>query len=500
MMRNLRNIIPSLMNATFICLFVLLATTDVKAADSPVLNIFLVQNSGWMEPFYVDTNSKFKPLIESVIEKINYKGDEIVVASFNQSIGDNRSPLLVYRGKSNGAILKAINSIELAKKPGRNTLADTDCKEAVFEAITQYSPGRPCILWIFTNNKNSPYNNAETATMNKEFCSWLQNEVNIRRIVAYPYPMTLRGARYQANGLMIYAIAYSEAANIELVNLIAAKRPFADQPARLKPLNTDAVTFVPTGVANQGNFSADLDTDDNTLVLQFDSSSRPEMAIINGVFRNDFYPYDIRSANVSLDVTFKGENYGIQHTIEPRELVLLSAGHQSTAMAVKIGIPSLPSIWNPEIIFRSGYQVQATMLFRLSNQELQLSPEFVQRMNELFPGDPLPEIFTPNESVKQSETARALLVKVVYPTWPLVVLVLLCLSAVLGGLWLMTAASRPRKFTVMVEGTQKTFALKVFSKCPLYSENGDRIGSLSRGFGKPTVKLEGDREEKVNIL
>ena len=73
------------------------------------------------------------------------------------------------------------------------------------------------------------------------------------------------------------------------------------------------MAVVPSGVANQGNFSADLDTDDNTLVLQFDSSSRPEMAIINGVFRNDFYPYDIRSANVSLDVTFKEDDCRVRN-------------------------------------------------------------------------------------------------------------------------------------------------------------------------------------------
>ena len=312
--------------------------------------------------------------------------------------------------------------------------------------------------------------------------------------------MIVKGVRYQANGLMIYAIAYGDTANKELENLIAAKLPFEDKPARLKPLNMDAVTFVPTGVANKGQFSAGLDADNSTLVLKFDSSSKPETAIINGLFRNDFYPYDIRSANVSLDVKFHGDDYGIQATIEPRELVSLLAGQQSTAMAVKIAIPPLPSMWSPEIIFKSGHQVQATMLFRLSNQELQLSPAFVQRMNELFPGDPLPEIFVPSESAKQSETIRALLVNVVYPTWPLIVLVLLALFIVFGCILLLTAATRPGKFTIMVDGTQKTFALKVFSKCPLYSENGDRIGTLSRGLGKPTIELEAERKERASLL
>ena len=188
MINSLWDIMPTQLNVAFILMIVFLTTTVSKAADSPVLNVFLVQNSGWMEPFYVDSNSTFKPLVGAVIEKVNYKGDEVVVASFNQSIGDNRSPLLAYRGNNQSAILKALQALELAKKPGKNTLADTDFKEAVYEAITKFSLERPCILWIFTNNKNSPNNSPETVSMNKDFYGWLQNEDNIKRIVAYLTP------------------------------------------------------------------------------------------------------------------------------------------------------------------------------------------------------------------------------------------------------------------------------------------------------------------------
>jgi len=482
-------------------LAVLLPVSDVLATDSSVLNVFMVQNSGWMEPFYVDGNSKFKPLIKSVIEKVSRKGDEIVVASFNQSVGDNRSPMLAYRGNDPSGIIKALQDIKLAKKPGENAYADTDFKEAIVGSITQYSPGRPCILWIFTNNKNSPQNSPETAAKNKEFYSWLQSEDNIKRIVAYPYPMPVKGKYYQANGMMIYAIAYGKPANDLLEKLIAAKLPFEDQPARLKPLNADAVTFVPTGVAKQGNFKASLGADRSTLLIQFDSSSKPEVAVINGVFRNDFFPYDIRSADVSLDVKFRGESHGIQSEIDPHELTPVPAGKQSSAVAVKIGIPPLPSMWsNPEIIFKSGYHAQAIMEFTLANQQLQLSPDFMKRMNELFPGDPLPEIFVPGDSAKQSVTSRPLVVKVGYPVWPLVLLALLALVVVCGGVWFLTAITRPRKYTVVVDGMQKTYSLKAFGECPMYSDSGERIGALKRSLGKPIARLENGRTEQISIL
>lgn len=497
----IRHLLSMILKLSLSMMLVLSAVSGAIAADAPVLNVFLVQNSGWMEPFYADSNSKFKPLVKAVIEKVSRKGDEVVIASFNQSVGNNRSPLLAYRGNDPAVIVKALREIKLAKKPGDIAFADTDFKEAIVGAITQYSPGRPCILWIFTNNKNSPKNSPETASKNKEFYHWLQSEDSIKRIVAYPYPMPVKGKYYIANGIMIYAMAYGKPANDALERLIAAKLPFEDQPARLKPLNADAVTFVPTGVAKQGNFSASLGADRNTLVLQFDSSSKPEVAVINGVFRNDFFPYDIRSADVSLNVKFRGESHGIQSEIEPRELAAVSAGKQSALVAVKIGIPPLPSMWaHPEIIFKSGYQAQAIMEFSLTNQKLQLSPDFVKRMNALFPGDPLPEIFVPGESAKQSVTSRPLLVKVEYPVWPLVVLALLAGAIIFGGLWLLTAITRPRKFTVIVDGMQKTYTLKACGECMLYSDRGDRIGTLKRGLGKPTARLEDGRKEQVKIL
>lgn len=497
----IRHLLSMILKLSLSVLLVLSAVSGAIATDSPILNVFLVQNSGWMEPFYADSNSKFKPLVKAVIEKVSRKGDEVVIASFNQSVGDNRSPLLSYRGNDPGAIVKSLQDIKLAKKPGESAYADTDFKEAVVNAITQYSPGRPCILWIFTNNKNSPQNSPETAAKNKEFYRWLQNEDNIKRIVAYSYPMPVKGVHYQANGMMIYAMAYGDFANDLLEKLIASKLPFEDQPARLKPLNADAVTFVPTGVAKQGNISASLGSDLSTLVLQFDSSSKPEVAVVNGVFRNDFFPYDIRSADVSLDVKFRGENYGIQSAIEPHELYSVPAGKESAVVAVKIGIPPLPSMWShPEIIFKSGYQAQAIMEFTLANQKLQVSPDFVKRMAELFPGDPLPEIFVPGESAKQSITSRPLLVKVEYPVWPLIVLALLAGAIIFGGLWLLTAITKAKKFTVVVDGMQKTYTLKAFGDCALYSDRGDRIGTLKRGLGKPTSRLEDGRKEQVNIL
>jgi len=478
-------------------------STGVLAADYPVRNIYLVQNSGWMEPFYVDVNSQFKPLVAAVIEKTSHDKEAVVLAAFNQAVGVNLSPALAYTGNDRTAMVNALQNIALAHKPGGIAYADTDFQEAIISSITQYSPGTPCILWIFTNNKNSPQNSPETIAKNKEFYNWLQKEEKIRRIVAYPYPMAVKGKRYQANGVMVYALAYGEEANTALENLIAANLPFWEKPARLKPLNADAVTFTPTSIVGGGGVRATLGTDQKTLELHFDSSNKPEVAVINGEFRNDFFPYDISSAIVSFTVNFQGENHGIQSAIEPQQIADLPAGKSSQQIEVKIAIPPLPSIWaNPEIIFKSGYQVPANMEFVLSNQDLKISNDFTSKMSKLFPGDLLPEIFIPGESAKQSVTSRPLLVKVVYPIWPLILLVLTILSLLIGSILLINLFAGAKQYTVTVDGVQKKYVIKVFGESTLYSNSnqGERIGSLKRGLGKPVPKLDKGRSEKVFVL
>ena len=117
MIRHLLGMKSSLLTLSRCMLAILLPVSGALAADSPVLNVFLVQNSGWMEPFYVDGNSKFKPLVKTVIEKVSRKGDEIVIASFNQSLGENRSPLLAWgQGQGPGSGLALPHFGELPRR------------------------------------------------------------------------------------------------------------------------------------------------------------------------------------------------------------------------------------------------------------------------------------------------------------------------------------------------------------------------------------------------
>jgi len=482
----------------------MLLSSNPLWASAGVSHVFLVQNSGWMLPFYDDPNSKFKDLVTELSNRVSKYGDsEQVVASFNQTVGDNKSPMLVYRGSDKGQIGAAVQSIQLAHKPGKQTYADTDFKEAIVGAISQFSPGKSCLLWIVTNNKNSPDNSAETIQKNKDFYGFLQSSGEIKRIVSFPHAMAVQSklkSDYRASGLMIYALAYGEPADQVLQQMLRDKAPFGKQPARLKPLDAEALTFVPKGVKNKVA-EATLAPDGKTLVLTFSADSKPEVAELTGKFRNDFYPYDIQSADVAIDTSgFKDAGNGkITTELSTKGVSKIPAGGYSPDITVKIKIPAIPSAWAPEVVFGDGYTSKGVIRFNLDNQKLAISNEFTQSMSELFPHDPLPDLFVPGDSAKKSVTTQKVIIKVEYPIFPLIVVAslgLLLLGSVIGGFVVMR---REKIFRVTIDGVQKSYGLKPFGVVALKDQQGARIGVLKRGLGQASPSLDKGKTNSVRV-
>lgn len=481
-------------------LALLLGCAGTAGAATPVNQILLVQNSGWMLPFYDDPASKFKQIVEQLSSRIAEVDDNEFVVSFNQALGSNKSPLLVYHGSDPARIRAAIYSIEPAHKPGSRVYADTDFKQAVVGAIRDFSAGRPAILWIITNNKNSPNNSAETAEKNAQFYHFLQDTPQIARIVAFPYAMPVRSRALpslRANGLMIYAIAYGAAADQMLRQMLARHLPFGQQPARLKPLNAQAVTFVPLQVAGH-DVRASLAPDGRTLVLTFSATNSPSSAEIIGRFRNDFYPYDIRSASVGLQAAFRN-GQGITTALSSNHIDDIVAGGVSPKVTVRIGIPPIPSEWSPQVIFGNGRNIPGLIRLSLTNQQLAIARPFAASMAQIFPQDPLPDLFVPGPSARQSVSDQPLLIVVQYPATPLIVLLVgaaLLLAGLIGG---GIALRREKIYPVSVDGVRKNYTLRPFTQIVLRNAQGERIGTLSRGLGAPRASLDKGRNAQIRI-
>lgn len=494
--------ISKLFRVSLILMLVMLSQAMNLMADSAIKQIYLIQNSGWMLPFYEDPASKLKELgIELSSRIAQYGQDYQVVASFNQSNQGNESPKLVYQGRDQSKVNAAIQSILPAHKPGRTTYTDTDFKEAVVGAIRQYSAGQPCILWIITNNKNSPDNSPETVEKNREFYGFLQNTEQIKRMVAYPYKMAVKGVtrNYTANGLMIYAMAYGDDADRLLQKMLKDNVPFGARAARLKPLNADAVTFLPLRVEGDNGVKTNI-VGEKTLLLNFDAARRPEKARIIGQLRNDFYPYDIYSANIAISSVFNHDNNGIESKNDVINNLWIHAGGISPELAVTILVPPIPSSWSPDVIFKSGYTATGKIKFEVSDQKLAISKDFIREMSELFPGDPLPDIFNPGESSRKSLTEQPILIKVVYPTWPLFVVGGIMIMVIGGGVYGIKMWNEEKVYKISVDGFQKNYALKPFHELAILDVNGKRVGMLKRSIGRPEVQKEKDVNCTIRLI
>jgi hypothetical protein len=258
--------------------------------------------------------------------------------------------MLQFRGTDAGQITQSIRNIHLARKPS-GAYADTDFREALVSTITEYTPGQPALIWLVTNNRNSPNNSPETALKNKQFYTFLQETPEITRIVAYPLQLAVVGQSrrdYSANGLMVYGLAYGEAAEAVLRQMLDSKRVFGQaNVARLKPLDAEALTFVPKSVDTPSVTVRLSDQDKKTLILTMPADSQTRSARLTGKLRNDFYPYDIASATPTLNATgfLREGGTGLNAQLKAPDSLNIAVGDVSPDVSVDLQIPTMPSMF-----------------------------------------------------------------------------------------------------------------------------------------------------------
>ena len=475
-----------LSRAWFLVVLLAVSVLAVARAETPVRQVVLVQNSGWMEPFYEDKASPLKPLVVH-LGSAAAGGGEVVVGLFNQADEVHPSPEWIYRGPGDGAGLsQALAKAGLARKQS-GAYADTDFKEALLAAIEKGLENQSGIVWIVTNNKNSPNNSDAIAARNREFYELLHGEAVISRIAAFPFRSPVQGEHYRANGLMIYAIAYGQPADAALQALLEApalKQVLPEGHVRLKPLTEAAVRFIPTGAKGSPGTEVGLAQDRSTLVLSFDADNHMRVAQVQGRFENLFNPYRIRSARVSLVAP---PAIGLRGAVSTDVLQALDPGQQSDELTLSLGLPPLPSRWSSEVLLRSGYERHGAIDVRLDDQRLEVSPAFIARMAELFPGDPLPDVFLPPVNAGTSVTRVPLLLRVTYPVWPAVVVYgggVLLLLGVLFGIALLRGA---RNVTVLVDSQPRQYRLKPFASVQVLDDRGGHAATVKRGLAGARV-------------
>jgi hypothetical protein len=461
-------------------------------------HVVLVQNSGWMEPFYTDPKSAFKPLVTELVANVVQPGDALVLAAFNQSLPGAPSPraLLSEQVDVNTVhahVEAALGDLQTARKPGGQALADTDLGEAVNAALNQVLAGKPGLVWLVTNNRNSPNNDQATAARNREFYALIHRGAAIDKALAFPLRMPVAGAHYSANGLMVYVFAAGKEGGRALDALLASgrvQRVITEPPARLKPLDRDTVRLVPRRVEGAPGVSLAMDAS-GRLHADVEPDAVAPGTRIQWQLQNTIYPYTIADATISARSMLAGENRTIE--LARHEVKQLAPGKaEPLASSMQLPVAKLPGKWSMAALKSAGsaYVLPGQIELHLAGQKLVLSQAFRERMAALFPGDPLPEIFTPPAEIQASTAVLPLEVRVHYGSGPLLAAIggaLALLAAGAGAAW---AYGRPRRVQLTVEDELRTVHTRAGATQPIYDRAGQQVASLKTTlFGHQLIDL-----------
>ena len=112
-------------------------------------------------------------------------------------------------------------------------------------------------------------------------------------------------------------------------------------------------------------------------------------------------------------------------------------------------------------------------------------------MNELFPGDALPDVFIPSGEATTSETRLPVVLKISYPLGPVLMLLGLFVLLLIGALLAALLIAGKKTLTVIVEGVPQSYPLKPFSKAGVYDAQQNKVATLKRGlFGARLENIE----------
>jgi hypothetical protein len=492
---------PALVRIPFRPLFRTLLCVLSLSGAAPAFaipQVVLVQNSGWMEPFYSDPHSAFKPLVTELVSNVAQPGDALVLAAFNQSLPGAPSPRALLSEQVDAAsvhahVQKALARLDTARKPGGSALADTDLGEAVNAAVNGVLQGKAGIVWLVTNNRNSPNNDQATAARNREFYALIHRGATIEEALAFPLRMPVAGEHYRANGLMVYAFAVGREGARALDGLLASgrvRRVITEPPARLKPLDRDTVRLVPRRVENAPGVDFSIDRA-GLLHADVAPGARAPSATILWQLENTIYPYTIVDATLSATSTLAGETRPI--TLQNSAVRNLAPSRaEPLASSMLLPVAQLPGKWSLAALKSAGsaYVLPGQIEVHLQGQHLALSQAFRERMAALFPGDPLPDIFTPPSDVQASTARLPLEVSVHYGAGPLAALIagvaaLLALGA--AAAW---AYARPRQAWVTVEDEPRSLRTRAGATQPIYDKAGLQVARLKTTlFGHQLIDL-----------
>lgn len=469
--------------------------------------VFLVQNSGWMEPFYSDHRAeKFDAAVTAFIERAAPYNAPVIIASFNKNgeVVGRTSPYVIYTGAAQpDAIRSAVAKIDLpARADGQ--LANSDYAEALVGTLRDVLHAQSAVVYMVTNNKSAPNGRERPEDGNviertEVFNALLKESPDIKRIVAWPLRFAAHGRKFDERGLVIYGIAYGDDASEPLrlsANGQAIREVVKDPPVRLKPLRFDPLELV---LSRGNNGELDWYSDKAGRIVLDNVPDKGVIIDMRGTITNVHYPYVIESGDiVARWTTPMGSRVASRVRIYPEKISALAPFESLRDVSIKLAVSGVD---RPDW-FSDQLTIPGVLSIELANLKLGLAPGYVKKMRDIFgsgaaprPDVPqdlppqAPKIFVDYKNVASANTEVPLSLNVVFFPWPLIGLAAgaAAILAAFGAAFMMLLRDTP--FRIMIDGEERTIGLRAFQSKEI--AGAFNTYTVSRGaFGAPVVKLK----------
>lgn len=486
-----------------------LAFVGTTAAGNPaprpeeVRQVFLIQNSGWMEPFYTDPNSPLRPFMNTLIRRANLRGVEITVASFNQDgqVAGRRSPEVRYEGDYDAARVRdAIQSIDLPRKAS-GAYADADFRGALLGTFSRILRGQQGLIWLITNNKDAPNNNPEVIANTQAFYGALRQSPYITAIAAFPMRRLVSGPHFTERGLIFYAIAYGERGRAALNAVLRDGAPvrslFPAPPVRLKPLAVDPVELQ---LSSQTAGLSAVVTDGRLYISNAPAAGGSLR--LQGHLRNRYYPQNI--ARAQLVARWRAgdpELVGSAVHMAPGQITDVPANGPSGPVTLEMTLPEISRPAGFAGLFADERILRGELEIRLESMEFSLDRDFVSRISAISGGDTirseqaeavmaanLPEVFLDYRRISTATMRVPVEIRVRFSAWPLILLLGAGAFLLIALAALAVVMTRPRSYLIRVGQADQRISIKPRERRVVADAYGNRAEVLGHMFGAPSVR------------
>ena len=452
--------------------------------------VFLFDNSGSMSGYYREPNSSFKLFSKALIKNSVKRGDEIDIMLFSKTEKERgmESPKILYEGSADNLVLDRVIEGFKMMRAKDGDLGRTDLIEAIDKGISKIE-GDAGVIWLVTDNINDNSGSGDESYLNTlKFYERLRQDNNIRKILLYPIPETIREEGETSNGYVVYGIVYSkeEVSQKELgkYDSILRGAGIKQKAITLKPLDVGTIVLNPKKTQTRV-YPGKLYFDGKTLRGYDFEEGEPVKEVFNDLsLKSNLYPYLIKSARLSVRLEdFESSDYSVKslgtQTISPSTVSNVSPEGEVTGFSIIFNMPDITPTFSFNTIFKEDFTIGGNLVLEVTNVDIELDENYMNQFRELFALQTVPEIFRPVLKDKKIITQIPLEIRMRYGPWRLFVLIGLIVVVAAIIFLILYFVFRKKCFMVIIDNTdEQSICLNFLNSYSVFKGYSQELGKI----------------------